>query len=116
MPSWKKPNLDHEASKVYRSDRGVLDLIADVFETPDQTAIFLRAETEIAAVAEKSELRERASTNARSTLTDCSTPSGCRSLSWMPPPTKTRMRSACVVTQRLNALLDAANHGTPHHF
>lgn len=65
----EKPNLDHEASKVYRSDRGVLDRIADVFETPEQTAIFLRAENEIAAAAEKSELRQRASASARSTLT-----------------------------------------------
>lgn len=65
----EKPNLDHEASKVYRSDRGVLDRIADVFETPEQTAIFLRAENEMAAAAEKSELRQRASTSARSTLT-----------------------------------------------
>ena len=65
----EKPNLDHEASRVYRSDRGVLDRIADVFGSPEQSAIFLRAETDMAAAAEKSELRERASTNARSTLT-----------------------------------------------
>lgn len=65
----EKPNLDHEASKVYRSDRGVLDRIADMFGTPEQTAIFLRAENEMAAAAEKSELRQRASTSARSTLT-----------------------------------------------
>lgn len=64
----EKPNLDHEASQVYRSDRGVLDRIADVFGSPEQAAIFLRAETEMAAAAEKSELRERASTSARSTL------------------------------------------------
>lgn len=65
----EKPNLDHEASRVYRSDRGVLDRIADVFGSPEQSAILLRAETDMAAAAEKSELRERASTNARSTLT-----------------------------------------------
>lgn len=65
----EKPNLDHEASRVYRSDRGVLDRIADVFGYPEQSAIFLRAETEMAAAAEKSQLRERASTSARSTLT-----------------------------------------------
>lgn len=65
----EKPNLDHDASQVYRTDRGVLDRIADVFGSPEQSAIFLRAETEMAAAAEKSELRERASTSARSTLT-----------------------------------------------
>lgn len=65
----EKPNLDHEASKVYRSDRGVLDRIADVFESPEQSAIFLRAETEMASAAEKSELRKRATASARSTLT-----------------------------------------------
>jgi hypothetical protein len=65
----EKPNLDHEASKVYRSDRGVLDRIADVFGSPEQSAIFLRAETEMASAAEKSELRTRASASARSTLT-----------------------------------------------
>lgn len=65
----EKPRLDHEAFQEYRSDRGVLDIVADVFASPDQSAIYLRAETEIAAVAEKSELRERASKNARSTLT-----------------------------------------------
>lgn len=65
----EKPNLDHEASKVYRSDRGVLDRIADVFGSPEQSAIFLRAETEMASAAEKSELRKRASASARSTLT-----------------------------------------------
>lgn len=65
----EKPNLDHEASKVYRSDRGVLDRIADVFESPEQSAIFLRAETDMASAAEKSELRKRATASARSTLT-----------------------------------------------
>jgi hypothetical protein len=65
----EKPRLDHKAFQEYRSDRGVLDIVADVFASPDQSAIYLRAETEIAAVAEKSELRERASENARSTLT-----------------------------------------------
>lgn len=65
----EKPNLDHEALKVYRNDRGVLDLVADVFESPDQSVIFLRAEKEIAAAADKSGLRQRASTSARSTLT-----------------------------------------------
>jgi hypothetical protein len=65
----EKPRLDHKAFQEYRSDRGVLDIVADVFGSPDQSEIYLRAETEIAAVAEKSELRERASKNARSTLT-----------------------------------------------
>lgn len=68
-PVLEKANLDHEASKVYRSDRGVLDRIADVFGTPEQTAIYSRAETEIAAAAEKSDLRERASASAQATLT-----------------------------------------------
>ncbi|GAA1253836.1 hypothetical protein GCM10009589_00910 [Arthrobacter pascens] len=53
---------------MYRSDRGVLDRIADVFGSHAQAAIFLRAETEMAAAAEKFELRERASISARSTL------------------------------------------------
>jgi hypothetical protein len=65
----EKPRLDHKAFQEYRSDRGVLDIVADVFGSPDQSEIYLRAETEIAAVAEKSELRARASQNARSTLT-----------------------------------------------
>lgn len=65
----EKPRLDHEASRVYRNDRGVLDRIADVFGSPDQSALFLRAENEMAAAAEKSELRGHASASARSTLT-----------------------------------------------
>lgn len=64
----EKPNLDHEAFKEYSSNRGVLDRIADALGSPEQSALFLRAETEIAAAAEKSDLRERASASARSTL------------------------------------------------
>lgn len=63
-----KPNIDHEASNVVSQERGLLDVISDVFGTPEQDKYFLLAETRMAAAAEKSELRERAAENARSTL------------------------------------------------
>jgi hypothetical protein len=63
-----KPNIDHEASNVISQERGLLDVISDVFGTPEQDKYVLLAETRMAAAAENSELRERAAENARSTL------------------------------------------------
>jgi hypothetical protein len=64
-----KPNIDHDRSHVYSQDRGLVDRIVDAFEAPQQAELFKRAEADIAAAAEASELRERAAENTRAMLT-----------------------------------------------
>ncbi|CAI3794026.1 DUF4230 domain-containing protein [Pseudarthrobacter sp. MM222] len=68
-PVLDKPNIDHDRFKVYKDDRGVVDVIADVFDAPQQAELYKLAETNLAAAAEKSELRERAAENTKATLT-----------------------------------------------
>lgn len=64
-----KPNIDHDRSHVYSQDRGLVDRIVDAFEAPQQAELFKRAEADIAAAAEASELRERAAENTKAMLT-----------------------------------------------
>lgn len=75
-PELDKPNIDYDRFKVYKDDRGVFDLIADVFDAPQQAELYKLAEIRLAAAAEKSELRERAAENARASLTGLFRPLG----------------------------------------
>lgn len=68
-PKLEKPNLDQERSRVVSQELGLLDTINDVFSVPDQTKFYTMAEEKIAAAAEQSELRERATTNTKAMLT-----------------------------------------------
>ena len=64
-----EPNLDHDRSYLVDQDRGVFDRIADAMETPEQTQFYSRAETDMAAAADESDLRERATENTKAMLT-----------------------------------------------
>ena len=68
-PQLDRPNLDHARSKVYMQERGVVDLIADVLETPQQAKFYQVAEKKIAAAAERTGLRKRAAKNTEAMLT-----------------------------------------------
>lgn len=68
-PKLGKPNLDFDRSHVYSDDRGVVDRLVDVFETPQQAELNKLAETRMADAAEESELRVRAAENTKSMLT-----------------------------------------------
>lgn len=68
-PQLAKPNLDHDRSKVFMQDRGVLDRIADALETPQQAQFYKRAETKIADAAKESGLRKQATVNTKAMLT-----------------------------------------------
>ncbi|POH57374.1 DUF4230 domain-containing protein [Arthrobacter glacialis] len=64
-----KPNLDQSRSGVVSQDLGVLDLINDALSVPDQAKFYKMAEEKIAAAAEKSELKKRATENTKTMLT-----------------------------------------------
>ncbi|TQJ35617.1 DUF4230 domain-containing protein [Arthrobacter sp. SLBN-122] len=64
-----KPNIDHDRSYVYSQDRGIADRVVDAFTAPQQTELYLLAESDMADAAENSELRQRAGENTKSMLT-----------------------------------------------
>jgi hypothetical protein len=68
-PQLDKPNIDHDRSRVYSQDRGLADRIVDAFEAPQQAELYKLAESNMAAAAEESELRERAAENTKAMLT-----------------------------------------------
>ncbi|CDK00261.1 conserved exported hypothetical protein [Microbacterium sp. C448] len=65
-----EPNLDLDNSRTYlfSQDRGPLAQISDLLEAPDQARFYALAEDKIAAAAEESELRMRATENTRAML------------------------------------------------
>lgn len=65
----EKPNLDQERTKLLSQDRGVLDLINDALAVPEQAKFYKMAEEKIAAGADKSELKKRATENTKVMLT-----------------------------------------------
>lgn len=65
----EKPNLDQDRSKLVSQDRGVLDRINDALAVPEQAKFYKMAEERIAAAAEKSELKKRATENTKAMLT-----------------------------------------------
>lgn len=67
-PQLDKPNIDHDRTRVYSQDRGLADRIVDAFAAPQQAELYKLAETDMAAAAEKSELRERALENTKAML------------------------------------------------
>jgi hypothetical protein len=69
-PELAPPNIDHERSYVFATQRGVANRIGDLFgNDPNQHQQVLRlAERRIAEAAEASELRERAAENTRAML------------------------------------------------
>lgn len=64
-----KPNLDPERTYMFDQERGVVDRIADTFETADQRKFYRLAETRMAAAAEASGLRMQAVENTKLMLT-----------------------------------------------
>lgn len=64
-----KPNLDQERSGVVSQDLGVLDIVNDALTVPDQAKFYKMAEEKIAAAAEESELKKRATENTKAMLT-----------------------------------------------
>lgn len=67
-PQLAEPNLDSDRSYVFEQQRGVLASIADAVDVPQHSQFYSLAETELAAAAEKSELRDRAAENTRTML------------------------------------------------
>lgn len=65
----EKPSLDQERSGLVSQDRGVLDRINDALAVPEQAKFYKMAEERIAASAEKSELKNRATENTKAMLT-----------------------------------------------
>lgn len=68
-PQLDEPNLASDRSYVFTQDRGVLDRITDALETPEQAEFYELADTKLAAAAEESELRARATENTKAMLT-----------------------------------------------
>ncbi|MEN8583141.1 DUF4230 domain-containing protein [Burkholderia sp. RS01] len=68
-PKLDKPNLNFDRTYIYHQDRGIVDRIADAFESPAQTEFYQLAETKMTAAAEESELRKQAAENTRAMLT-----------------------------------------------
>ncbi|MEO8222268.1 MAG: DUF4230 domain-containing protein, partial [Specibacter sp.] len=64
-----KPNLDQSRSGVVSQKLGVLDLINDALAVPEQAKFYKMAEEKIAAAAEESELKKRATENTKAMLT-----------------------------------------------
>lgn len=64
-----KPNLDQERTYLASQDRGVLDILNDVLKPADQSRFYKLAETKLAAAAEESDLRDRATANTKAMLT-----------------------------------------------
>ncbi|TWP51000.1 DUF4230 domain-containing protein [Lentzea tibetensis] len=64
-----KPNIDHERSYVFSQERGLVDRLNAVVETPDQGRFYVAAEERIARAATESGLTDRARDNTRSMLT-----------------------------------------------
>ncbi len=65
----EKPNLDQDRTKLISQDRGVLDQINDALTVPEQAKFYKMAEEKIAAAAEESELKKRATENTKAMLT-----------------------------------------------
>ncbi|MFD1147154.1 DUF4230 domain-containing protein [Saccharothrix hoggarensis] len=64
-----KPNLDQERCYVFAQERGLVDRLTSLVETPDQQPFYVAAEQKIADAARESELVRRADDNTRKMLT-----------------------------------------------
>ena len=67
-PELEKPNIDHAKSHVVDT-RTTFDKISDFIELPQEAKLYLRAEKDMTAAAEESELRKRATANTKAMLT-----------------------------------------------
>lgn len=64
-----KPNVNFDRSYTYRQDRGLFDVVADSFTAPDQAKLYKLAETKFAEAAAESDLRGKATEQAKAFLT-----------------------------------------------
>lgn len=64
-----KPNLNHERSYVFSQERGLIDRLNAIVDTPNQQPFYLAAEQRIALAAKESGLRQRATDNTKAMLT-----------------------------------------------
>lgn len=70
-PELGKPNIDNQRSYVFAQERGLFNRVGEMFgNDPNQAQqLYKLAEDKIGAAAVESEIRERAETNIRKTLT-----------------------------------------------
>ncbi|MFI6099528.1 DUF4230 domain-containing protein [Lentzea sp. NPDC051213] len=68
-PQLDKPNIHHDRSYVFSQERGLIDDLKALVETPDQQRFYLAGEAKITEAARQSELLKRAEDNTRVMLT-----------------------------------------------
>jgi hypothetical protein len=68
-PQLAKPSLDNEHSYVFSQERGLIDRLAGLVETPQQQQFYVAAEQRITEAAQRSGLINRARSNTRLMLT-----------------------------------------------
>jgi hypothetical protein len=68
-PQLDKPNIHHERSYVFSQQRGLINDLRALVETPDQQRFYVAAEAKITEAAKQSELLKRAEDNTRVMLT-----------------------------------------------